>query len=123
MQGRGRQGGDQGAFKVFGFLIGNVIEVLEVLGCLKVRQNGKPPERTSTSEAPAWTQAAIKKLVADSVSAALEAQAANMENTDNTTGPQETPVARKCIYKEFMSGQPFYFNGTEGAVGLIHWFE
>ncbi|GKF07323.1 hypothetical protein Tco_0041547, partial [Tanacetum coccineum] len=26
-----------------------------------------PPERTSTSEAPAMTQAAIKKLVADSV--------------------------------------------------------
>ncbi|GJY98200.1 reverse transcriptase domain-containing protein, partial [Tanacetum coccineum] len=31
------------------------------------------------------TQAAIKKLVADSVFAALEAQAANMANTDNTT--------------------------------------
>ncbi|GJY14987.1 putative reverse transcriptase domain-containing protein [Tanacetum coccineum] len=43
----------------------------------------------STSEAPAMTQAAIKKLVADSVSAALEAQAANMANTDNTTRPRE----------------------------------
>ncbi|GKF68030.1 hypothetical protein Tco_0197709, partial [Tanacetum coccineum] len=32
-----------------------------------------PPKRTSTSEAPAMTQAAIKKLVADSVSVALEA--------------------------------------------------
>ncbi|GJU37300.1 hypothetical protein Tco_1185654 [Tanacetum coccineum] len=31
-----------------------------------------PPKRTSTSEAPAMTQAAIKKLVADSVTAALE---------------------------------------------------
>ncbi|GJY97087.1 hypothetical protein Tco_0513997 [Tanacetum coccineum] len=50
-----------------------------------------PPKRTSTSEAPAMTQAAIKKLVADSVSAALEAQAANMENTDNTTRPREAP--------------------------------
>ncbi|GJZ40766.1 putative reverse transcriptase domain-containing protein, partial [Tanacetum coccineum] len=37
-----------------------------------------PPKRTSTSEAPTMTQAAIKKLVADSVSAALEAQAATM---------------------------------------------
>ncbi|GJU42169.1 putative reverse transcriptase domain-containing protein [Tanacetum coccineum] len=36
------------------------------------------PKRTSTSEAPAMTQAAIKKLVVDSVSATLEAQAANM---------------------------------------------
>ncbi|GJZ00638.1 hypothetical protein Tco_0518067 [Tanacetum coccineum] len=26
-------------------------------------------------------------------------------------------------YKEFISCQPFYFNGTEGAVGLIRWFE
>nr|GEX12894.1 reverse transcriptase domain-containing protein [Tanacetum cinerariifolium] len=69
-----------------------------------------PPKRTSTSEAPAMTQAAIKKLVADSVFVALEAQAANMANTDNTTRPRETPVARKFTYKEFMSCQPFYFN-------------
>ncbi|GJR38039.1 putative reverse transcriptase domain-containing protein [Tanacetum coccineum] len=43
-----------------------------------------PPKRTSTSEALAMTQAAIKKLVADSVFAALEAQAATMANADNT---------------------------------------
>nr|GEX26505.1 reverse transcriptase domain-containing protein [Tanacetum cinerariifolium] len=82
-----------------------------------------PPKRTLTSEATAMTQDDIKKLVADSVSAALEAQAANMANTNNTTRPRETPVARKCTYQEFMSCQPFYFNGTEGAIGLIHWFE
>ncbi|GJR71002.1 hypothetical protein Tco_0017067 [Tanacetum coccineum] len=82
-----------------------------------------PPKRTSTSEAPAMTQAAIKKLAADSVFAALEAQAANMENTDNTTRPREAHVARKCSYKEFMSCQPINFKGTEGAVGLIRWFE
>ncbi|GJV47166.1 hypothetical protein Tco_1437378 [Tanacetum coccineum] len=38
-----------------------------------------PPKRASTSEAPAMTQAAIRKLVADSVTSALEAQAATME--------------------------------------------
>ncbi|GJW39747.1 reverse transcriptase domain-containing protein [Tanacetum coccineum] len=84
------------------------------------------PKRISTSAAPAMTQAAIKKLVADSVATALEAQAATMANTDNTnrnTGPRETPVARKCSYKEFMSCQPFNFKGTEGVVGLICWFE
>ncbi|GJY69914.1 hypothetical protein Tco_0472896 [Tanacetum coccineum] len=54
-----------------------------------------PPKRTSTSKVSAMTQAAIKKLVADSVSAALEAQAANMANTDNTTRPREAPVARQ----------------------------
>ncbi|GJS93175.1 hypothetical protein Tco_0800143 [Tanacetum coccineum] len=49
----------------------------------------------STSEAPAMTQAAIRKLVTDSVTTALEAQAANMANTDNTTRPREAHVARQ----------------------------
>ncbi|GKC28595.1 hypothetical protein Tco_1035889, partial [Tanacetum coccineum] len=71
-------------------------------------------------------QSAIRKLVADSVTAALEEQAATMANTDNTTsniGPRETPVARKCSYKEFMSCQPFNFKGMKGAISLIRWFE
>ncbi|GJR59789.1 hypothetical protein Tco_0391252 [Tanacetum coccineum] len=56
-----------------------------------------PPKRTSTSEAPAMTQTAIRKLVADSVTAALEAQAATMANASNP-------------------------NRNTGAVGLS-WFE
>ncbi|GJZ72851.1 reverse transcriptase domain-containing protein [Tanacetum coccineum] len=85
-----------------------------------------PPKRTSTSAAPAMTQAAIRQLIADSVVAALEAQAVTMASTDNPNrniGPREILIARKCTYKEFMSRQHFYFNGTEGAVGLIRWFE
>ncbi|GKE62453.1 reverse transcriptase domain-containing protein, partial [Tanacetum coccineum] len=82
-----------------------------------------PPKRRSTSKASAMTQAAIKKLVADSVSVALEAQAANMENTDNTTRLREALIERQCSYKEFMSFQPISFKGSEGAVGLIRWFE
>ncbi|GJU31634.1 putative reverse transcriptase domain-containing protein, partial [Tanacetum coccineum] len=53
-----------------------------------------------------------EKLVADSVSAALEAQAVTMTNADNTnrnTKQSETHIARKCSYKEFMSCQPFNF--------------
>ncbi|GJT50451.1 hypothetical protein Tco_0976608 [Tanacetum coccineum] len=83
-----------------------------------------PPKRTSTFEAPAMTHAAIRKLVADSVATALEAQAAIMANTNNpNSGLRKTPVARKCTYKKFMSCQPFYFNGTERAIGLIRWFD
>ncbi|GJT05023.1 hypothetical protein Tco_0839485 [Tanacetum coccineum] len=37
--------------------------------------------------------------------------------------PREAPVARQCSYKEFMSCQPINFNSSEGAVGLIRWFE
>ncbi|GKG13764.1 hypothetical protein Tco_0350724, partial [Tanacetum coccineum] len=54
-----------------------------------------PLKRTSTSAAPAMTQVAIKKLVVDTVVAALEAQAANMANTDKNTETSGTPVARK----------------------------
>ncbi|GKA33366.1 hypothetical protein Tco_0719795 [Tanacetum coccineum] len=43
------------------------------------------PKRTSTSAAPPMTQAAIKKLVVDSVFAALEAQATTMANTNKPT--------------------------------------
>ncbi|GJW99687.1 reverse transcriptase domain-containing protein [Tanacetum coccineum] len=79
------------------------------------------PKWTSTSAAPAMTQAAIRLLVADSVAAALEAQAATMTNTDNTnrnTEQRETLVARKCSYKEFMSCQPFNFK-VKFAIGTL----
>ncbi|GKD11429.1 hypothetical protein Tco_1191114, partial [Tanacetum coccineum] len=49
-----------------------------------------PPKRTSTSETPVISLAAIQQLIANGIAAALEAQAANMANTDNTnrnTGP------------------------------------
>ncbi|GKF11371.1 hypothetical protein Tco_0049297, partial [Tanacetum coccineum] len=42
---------------------------------------------------------------------------------DNTTRPREAHVERQCSYKEFMSCQPINFKGTEGAIGLIRWFE
>ncbi|GJW18787.1 hypothetical protein Tco_0026223 [Tanacetum coccineum] len=57
---------------------------------------------------------------------ALKAQAAIMASASNpnrNTEPTGTPVAKMGNYKEFISCQPFYFNGTEGAVGLIRWFE
>ncbi|GJT43487.1 reverse transcriptase domain-containing protein [Tanacetum coccineum] len=63
---------------------------------MKVMQ-AMPPKRTSTSEAPTMTQAAIKKLVADSVVVALEAQAAIMASTNNpnrNTEPTGTPFER-----------------------------
>ncbi|GKE04666.1 reverse transcriptase domain-containing protein [Tanacetum coccineum] len=85
-----------------------------------------PPKRTSTSETPAITLAAIQQLIANGIATTLEAQAATMASASNpnrNTGPTGTPVAKTGNYKEFVSCQPFYFNGTEGAVGLIRWFE
>nr|GFC74162.1 reverse transcriptase domain-containing protein [Tanacetum cinerariifolium] len=80
------------------------------------------PKKTSTSAAPTMTRATIRQLVVDSVVAALEAQAVNMANANNTNRnfePREAHVARNSSNKEFMSYQPFNFKGLEGAVGLI----
>nr|GEX71043.1 reverse transcriptase domain-containing protein [Tanacetum cinerariifolium] len=85
-----------------------------------------PPKRVSTSTAPAMTQANIRQLISDGIAAALEALAATMANTDNPNRnlrSRETLVTKRGNYKEFISCQPFYFNGTEGAVGLIRWFK
>ncbi|GJU75445.1 ribonuclease H-like domain-containing protein [Tanacetum coccineum] len=54
-------------------------------------ENIMPPKRSSTSATPAMNQDAIRQLIAD-ITAALEAQAAAMANTDNpnrNTGPRE----------------------------------
>ncbi|GJY37060.1 reverse transcriptase domain-containing protein [Tanacetum coccineum] len=84
------------------------------------------PKRTSTSETPTITLAAIQQLIANSIATALETQAAAMANANNpnrNTGTREIPVAKRGNYKEFINCQPFYFNGTKGAVDLIRWFE
>nr|GEU72788.1 reverse transcriptase domain-containing protein [Tanacetum cinerariifolium] len=44
-----------------------------------------------------------------------------MAEADNSI--REILVAKRGNYKEFISFQPFYFNGTKGVVGLIRWFE
>ncbi|GJX25593.1 reverse transcriptase domain-containing protein [Tanacetum coccineum] len=62
-----------------------------------------PPKRAS--ESPAMTQDAIRKLVADSVTTALEAQAATMASASNpnrNTGPTGTPAVKTRNYKEPM---------------------
>ncbi|GJV61502.1 reverse transcriptase domain-containing protein [Tanacetum coccineum] len=60
------------------------------------------------------------------LSFALEAHVAAMANADNpnrNSEPREILVAKRGNQKEFINCQPFYFNGTEGAIGIICWFE
>ncbi|GKB33729.1 reverse transcriptase domain-containing protein [Tanacetum coccineum] len=93
---------------------------------IKLQKKQIPPKRTSTSETPAITLATIQQLINNGITAALEAQAAAMANANNSnrnTKPREIPIAKRGNYKEFISCQRFYFNGTEGAVELIRWFE
>ncbi|GJZ03387.1 hypothetical protein Tco_0536662 [Tanacetum coccineum] len=85
-----------------------------------------PPKRTLSSETPTITLVAIQQLINDGISSALKAQATSMASASNpnrNTGPTGTPVSKTGNYKEFISCQPFYFNGTEGAVDLIRLFE
>ncbi|GJU95501.1 hypothetical protein Tco_1320257 [Tanacetum coccineum] len=84
------------------------------------------PKMMSTSEAPVLPHrlSQIEKLVAHNIATVLEAQAAIMASTNNPNSKlRKTPVARKYAYKKFTSYQLFYFNGTDGAVGLIRWFK
>ncbi|GKC84435.1 hypothetical protein Tco_1140152 [Tanacetum coccineum] len=55
------------------------------------------PKRTSTSTAPAMTQAAIKKLVVDSVAVAATATLANTNNNNRNTRQSGIPVATKSL--------------------------
>ncbi|GJZ26938.1 reverse transcriptase domain-containing protein [Tanacetum coccineum] len=48
---------------------------------------------------------------------------ASASNPNRNTGPNGNPVAKTGNYKEFISCQLFYFNGMEGGVDLIRWFE
>nr|GEV07170.1 reverse transcriptase domain-containing protein [Tanacetum cinerariifolium] len=77
----------------------------------------------STSETTAITLANIQRLITDGIATALETRAINTNNTNRNLEPKETPIAKRGNYKEFITCQPFYFNSTEGAIGLIRWFE
>ncbi|GKA22060.1 reverse transcriptase domain-containing protein [Tanacetum coccineum] len=80
----------------------------------------------STSKTPAITLATIQQLITNGISLALKAQAetlASASNPNKNTRPIGTPIAKTGNYKEFVSCQPFYFKGTEGAVDVIRWFE
>ncbi|GJS45842.1 hypothetical protein Tco_0595963 [Tanacetum coccineum] len=86
-----------------------------------------PPKRTSTSAAPGMTQAAIRQLVADSVAAALEAQAATMASTNNPNRildyeklllavlcPNMVPNTEKLM-EAFIGGLPISIEGNVTA--------
>ncbi|GJU32170.1 reverse transcriptase domain-containing protein [Tanacetum coccineum] len=84
-----------------------------------------PPKRASTTEASAMTQDAIRKLVADSVTSALEAQAATMASASNpnrNTGPTGTPAVKTGNYKECAEENKLTFaTGTLTDDALSWW--
>ncbi|GJT67624.1 putative reverse transcriptase domain-containing protein [Tanacetum coccineum] len=63
----------------------------QIMKDLQLNVDALPPKKMSENHVE---KSAFKKLVADSVFAVLEAQAANMANIDNTTRPREAPFER-----------------------------
>ncbi|GJT32867.1 putative reverse transcriptase domain-containing protein [Tanacetum coccineum] len=87
-----------------------------------------PKRRSQTNPQPTLTPEAADQLVREGIEAALRAERerVRMEATragGPAGGPTAAPVARECTFAEFLKCGPTQFHGTEGAVGLYHWFE
>ena len=96
--------------------------------CFSCGVNRDMPQTRATAATPTtpMTPAEIQKLVADSVAAALESQAAAVArdgSTSRPTGENEVTVTRKCTYKDFIACKPTTFKGTEGVTELARWIE
>ncbi|GKE17555.1 putative reverse transcriptase domain-containing protein, partial [Tanacetum coccineum] len=85
---------------------------------------------TQTSPKVSLTLEAVNQLVREGVEEAIRAEW-EIVRLEATRGPAEgpvvapvaAPVARECTFYGFNKCGPTLFHGTEGAVGLIHWFE
>ncbi|GKC27559.1 hypothetical protein Tco_1034853 [Tanacetum coccineum] len=96
----------------------------------KKRTTRLNPETTTTTPATtSVTNAQLKAMIDQGVTAALAARDAdrNMNGDDSHisgTGVRRTErTARECTYTDFLKCQPLNFKGTEGVAGLSQWFE
>ncbi|GKB13800.1 hypothetical protein Tco_0847723 [Tanacetum coccineum] len=84
---------------------------------------------TTTTTTTPMIDAAIKALVAQGVDDALAEYEAlkSSGNSDDShesgSGRRTERATRECTYSDFLKCQPLNFKGTEGVVGLTHWFE
>ncbi|GJU00260.1 putative reverse transcriptase domain-containing protein [Tanacetum coccineum] len=87
-----------------------------------------PKRRSQTNPPPLLTQEAVNQLVRDGIEAAIRAERERVREEATRAGglaggPAAAPVARECTFTGFMKCGPTQFHGTEGAVGICHWFE
>lgn len=83
-----------------------------------------PKKNKAAPETPAMTQAAIRKLVQDSIAEALDFERAEVASraaeTASNTGAVEPPTTRReCTWKDFKVSDPIKYKGTEGAIALV----
>ncbi|GJS04119.1 putative reverse transcriptase domain-containing protein [Tanacetum coccineum] len=83
-----------------------------------------PTRRSQTNPQPILTQEAADQLVREGIEAAIRAERERVRiEATRAGGPAGGPVARECTFTGFMKCGPTQFHGTEGVVGLCHWFE
>ncbi|GJS82947.1 putative reverse transcriptase domain-containing protein [Tanacetum coccineum] len=76
------------------------------------------------------TQAAIRRMIIESVDDAIAAERARHANVGNDargSGPVKcqdaTPAVRECTFARFIKCNPTAFHGIEGAIELLRWFK
>nr|GFC54485.1 hypothetical protein [Tanacetum cinerariifolium] len=84
----------------------------------------------SPSFEPRGSPPAVRRMIKESVDAAIAAERARHANAENDTrgselvrGQDSAPAIRECTFAEFMKCNPTVFCGTKGAVKLQRWFE
>ncbi|GJX37417.1 putative reverse transcriptase domain-containing protein, partial [Tanacetum coccineum] len=76
------------------------------------------------------TQAAIRRMIKESVDAAIAAERARHANVGNDArgsrparGQDAAPAVRECTFAGFMKCNPTAFYDTKGAIELLRWFK
>nr|GEX42936.1 G-type lectin S-receptor-like serine/threonine-protein kinase At4g03230 [Tanacetum cinerariifolium] len=94
----------------------------------KAEETMPPKRRSQTNPQLTLTQEDIDQLVQNGIAAAVREERERVRREATRAGgparePVTAPIARECSFASFMKCGPTQFHGTEGAVGLVRWFE
>ncbi|GJY20444.1 hypothetical protein Tco_0393010 [Tanacetum coccineum] len=97
--------------------------------CKKLKKELKEARIMPPKSAP-LTQAAIRRMIKESVDATIAAERARHVNAGNDArgsglvkGQDVAPAGREYTFDRFMKCNPTAFHGIEGAVELRRWFD
>ncbi|GJX08264.1 putative reverse transcriptase domain-containing protein [Tanacetum coccineum] len=110
-------------------LVEKLENVEEKAECKKLKKELEEARIMPPKSAP-MTQASIRRMIKESVDAAIAAERArqaNVRNDASRSGPvrgrDTAPAICECTFAGFMKCNPTAFHGIEGAVELRRWFE